>query len=286
MRIAHIIITHKNPLQLERLINKMQHPDFDFYIHLDKKVDIDNFAHLKTIRGVNFIENRVICNWGGYSTLQAMINSLKEVFENDISYDFYNLLSAQDYPLKSNDEIYNFLLRHTEKSFVFFETQVESKWWEGAVDRFQKYHLTDFNFTGKFFLENIINKILPKRKFPIAMELYGGRKSSWWTLNNDTSAYLIDFLKKEKHLDKFLKFCWGTDEFVIPTILLNSPFKDKIVNDNLRYIDFSEGKANPKILDLDDVSKMIDSDMLFARKFDINVNEEVLDRIDLLTAAH
>lgn len=283
MRIAHIIITHKNPSQLERLINRMQHPDFDFYIHLDKKIDISSFEYLKKIKGVNFIQNRVVCNWGGYSTLQAMINSLKEVFENSISYDFYNLLSAQDYPLKSNDEIYNFLLKNTEKSFLFFETTAESKWWEGAVNRFQRYHLTDFNFTGKFLVENIINRVLPKRKFPIPMELYGGRKSSWWTLNNDTSGYLINFISREKQLDSFLKFCWGTDEFVIPTILLNSPFKDNIVNDNLRYIDFSEGKANPKILGTDDISSMIESDMLFARKFDIEVNEAVLDRLDQLT---
>jgi hypothetical protein len=283
MRIAHIIITHKNPAQLERLLHKMQYPDFDFYIHVDKKVEIGNFEYLKRIKGVKFIENRIICNWGGYSTLQAMLNSLKEVLENDVSYDFYNLLSAQDYPLKSNDEIYSFFLENREKSFLFFETASDSKWWEGAVDRFQKYHLTDYDFPGKFFLEAMINKVLPKRRFPMKMELYGGSKSSWWTLNNETASYLVDFFKLDRHLDKFLKYCWGTDEFIIPTVLLNSPLKANIVNDNLRYIDFLEGKANPKILGPDDLTEMVNSNMLFARKFDIEINTDILDQLDRLT---
>jgi len=283
MRIAHIIITHKNPAQLERLIHKMQHPDFDFYIHLDKKVEIKIFEYLKRIKGVNLIENRIICNWGGHSTLQAMLNSLKEVLENDIFYDFYNLLSGQDYPLKSNDEIYTFFLENREKSFLFFETASDSKWWEGAVKRFQKYHLTDYDFPGKFFLEAIMNKVLPKRRFPMKMELYGGHKSSWWTLNNEAASYLVDFFKLDRHLDKFLKYCWGTDEFVIPTVLFNSPLKDNIVNNNLRYIDFLEGKASPKILEPDDITKMVNSNMLFARKFDIEVNTDVLDQLDQLT---
>lgn len=280
MRIAHLIITHKNPLQLERLIKKMQHPNFDFYIHLDKKIDITDFEYLEKIDRVKFIRNRVVCNWGGYSTLQAMLNSLKEVLNNEIDYTFYNLLSAQDYPIKSNEEIYNFLDKNTDKSFIYYETGSDSEWWKHAVQRFQKYHLTDFNFYGKSFIERMLNKMLPVRKFPVAMKLYGGSKSSWWTINNQSANYLAGFFTKENNLERFLKFCWGTDEFVIPTILINSPFKDQIVNDNLRYIDFPDGKANPKILGLEDMSKMLESSMLFARKFDIDINADILDKID------
>lgn len=280
MRVAHIIITHKNPLQLERLLRKMQHSDFDFYIHLDKKMDIRPFEYLKEINGVNFIQNRVVCNWGGYSTLQAMVNSLREVVENTVDYGFYNLLSGQDYPLKSNEEIVAFFSAHAEKSFIFYETKYAAEWWETAVYRFQRYHLTDFNFTGKSFLERIINELLPKRKFPMEMELFGGSKSSWWSINKDSAVYLTDFFKRENKIDKFLKFCWGTDEFVIPTILVNSPLKESLVNDNLRFIDFPEGSANPRILGTVDFKEIMESEMLFARKFDITVNDEILDQID------
>ncbi|WEK21216.1 MAG: beta-1,6-N-acetylglucosaminyltransferase [Candidatus Pedobacter colombiensis] len=282
MRIAHIIIAHKNPIQLERLIRKMQYPKFDFYIHIDKKVDIQNFLHLKDITRVFFIENRIVCNWGGYSTLQAIMNSLEEVHKNNVQYGCYNLLSAQDYPLKANSKIYDFLLKNEDKSFIYYEVDgSQSDWWKSAVQRFQKYHLTDFNFTGKFLVEKIINMLLPKRKFPLPLKLYGGAKACWWTINNECAAYLIMVLKKNNKFNSFLKFCWGTDEFVIPTMLMNSHLTDKIVNDNLRYIEFPKGKANPKILVSDDINDLLRSDMLFARKFDIEVDPNILDKIDI-----
>lgn len=280
MRIAHIIIAHKNPIQLERLLDRMEHPDFDFYIHLDKKIDMEPFKHLGNKTRVKFIQNRLLCNWGGYSTLRAMVSSLKEVLDNDVTYQHYNLLSAQDYPLKTNSEIYNFFLHNKDRSYVYYEKQNESKWWIDAVERFERYHLTDFKFKGKSSIERIINKVLPKRKFPISVELYGGSKSSWWSLNEDAAVYVTEFLKKGNDLDSFLKYCWGTDEFVIPTVLLNSPIKSSIVNNNLRYIDFPEGKANPKILTNDDLKSLIESEMLFGRKFDIDINADVLDIID------
>jgi len=280
MKIAHIVIAHKNPGQLERLIRRMHHPEFDFYIHIDQKIDIRPFQYLGEIEGVRFIQKRGLCNWGGYSTLRAMVNSLKEVIDNQISYEFYNLLSAQDYPIKTNQEIYDFFLNHKNQSFVFYEPKDESDWWEGAVNRFEKYHLTDFNFKGKSAVEKLINMVMPRRKFPVPMEMYGGSKSSWWSLNKKTAVYLTDYLKPGNDLDRFLKYCWGTDEFVIPTVLLNSPLKATMVNDNLRYIDFPPGKANPRILEGEDMGKLIHSSMLFARKFDMEVSPEILDKID------
>lgn len=279
MRIANIIITHKNPNQLERLVKKMQHDKFDFFIHVDKKVDIRQYEHLRNITGVYFIQNRVACNWGGYSTLKAMMNSLNEVLQSGTEYLYYNLLSGQDYPLKSSDIMYSFFVENSEKSFIFYEDE-NSEWWKNAVLRFQKYHLTDYNFVGKFMLEKIVNAVLPTRKFPLPLKLYGGSKSSWWTINKVSAVYLSDFFARENMLEKFLKYCWGTDEFVIPTILLNSPHKETIVNDNLRYIDFTSGLANPKILVSEDFNDLINSNMFFARKFDVDVNTAILDRID------
>lgn len=283
MRLANIIIAHKNPSQLERLIKKLKHPHFDFYIHIDKKVDVKSFEYLADMDGVYFIHNRFKCNWGGFSTLEAMVNSLAEVLESGIKYDYYNLLSAQDYPIKSNEEIYHFFSQNNENSYIYYQDADPSKWWSGAVDRFQKYHLTDFNFTGKSTIERVINFLMPVRKFPIDWKMFGGSKASWWSLNLESAIYLTNFFSNNLRLRRFLRFCWGTDEFVIPTILMNSPLKDKIVNNNLRFIIFPDGRANPKILGIDDFSDLMESSMLFARKFDVEIDKEILSEIDVHT---
>jgi hypothetical protein len=67
---------------------------------------------------------------------------------------------------------------------------------------------------------------------------------------------------------------------------LNSPLKDKIINNNYRYIDWSGGGANPKVLNESDAEKITVSDDLFARKFDMTNSPEILDFIDKHLLTH
>ena len=57
--------------------------------------------------------------------------------------------------------------------------------------------------------------------------------------------------------------------------------KDTVLNDNLRYIDWSKkGVPLPTILTVEDADNLLNSSKLFARKFDIESNEAILDLID------
>jgi hypothetical protein len=280
MRVAHIILTHKNPDQLVRLIKTLQHPQFDFFIHLDGKVQLSELDSLKEFANVTFITNRIACNWGGFTILQAIFISISQILNSGVKYDFINLLSGQDYPIISTQHIYDYLNERKGKNFISFDAEHDSDWWKTALDRFAKYHFTDLNFKGKFFAEKIINMITPARKFPEYTNLYGGNKSTWWTLSTDCAAYLTEKFYSNQKLSSFLKYCWGTDEFVIPTLIMNSQFKEHVVNDNLRYIDWSEGNPNPKLLDLNDFENIRNSNMLFARKFDVYHDQSIMDKID------
>ena len=77
------------------------------------------------------------------------------------------------------------------------------------------------------------------------------------------------------------------DEIIPHSILLskNSPFKDKVINDNKRYIDWSNHKkglnnGNPNILEENDFEKIINSNADFARKFDMKTNSKIIDMLD------
>jgi hypothetical protein len=121
---------------------------------------------------------------------------------------------------------------------------------------------------------------MPQRKFPLDVKLYGSSNSSWWILSFDAAEYLINFIDENVKLNRFMQYTWGPDEFLISTILLNSPFRERIINNNLRYIDWSKGGAHPKILSKDDLQNLIKTDKFFARKFDINIDPDILDLID------
>lgn len=282
MRIAHIIMAHKGPEQLERLIRRMKHPMFDFYIHLDKKSDILPFKYLENLENVFFVSRRIECNWGGYSFVKAILCSVKEVIGSTEKYAFINLMSGQDYPLKPMDELYRFLKHRTGISFISYEL-VDNGWWKHAVTRFKFYHFTDYKMKGRYMLQKLANALMPYRKFPLNINLYGSSNSSWWILSTDAAEYLVNFIENNSKLNRFMQFTWGSDEFLIATVLMNSPFKDKIVNNNLRYIDWSEGGPHPKILSVHDLQPLLETDNFFARKFDIKVDAEILDLIDQYT---
>lgn len=287
MRIANIILAHKNPAQLERLIKAMSHPDFDFYIHIDKKVDLEPFEYLKGISGVNFIEDRMICNWGGFSLVETGIKSINQILDSDREYDFFNLLSAQDYPIKPLDEIHSFFFQRLGFSFISFDSSNETIWWKEAKQRYSTYHLTDMHFIGKYYVQKFINMIMPERKLPASLtQLYGGNKSCWWTISSDCAKYLSRYFKTNPKIIKFFKFTWAADEFIIPSILMNSPFRDQLVNQNYRYMKWSYGHAHPKILKRSDYKEIIESNMLFARKFDEDLDKEIMEMLDKRILVH
>lgn len=280
MRVAHLVMTHKNPAQLIRMVSRMIHPDFDFYIHVDNKVNIDDFNLVLKLPNVTFIKNRINCNWGGNSLLTGIVSALNEIFSKKESYDFINLLSGQDYPLVPPAAIHHYLNTRKGNNFISFDPHRDTLWWKEAVLRYEKYHFTDVNFKWKYGIQKIFNNILPNRKFPIYKELYGSSNSSWWAISIDCAKLIAHELTKNKKLINFIKYSWGTDEFVVATIIMNSEFKDSTINNNLRYIDWSEGKPNPKILGMQDFDSIKESNMLFARKFDIQIDNKVLHQID------
>ncbi|MBO9730289.1 MAG: hypothetical protein J7623_16740 [Chitinophaga sp.] len=276
MRIAHLILTYTDPGQTERMINRLFHEDFDFYIHVDKKCDIGPHLFLKELPNVYFINKRTDVKWAGFDTVLATFECIKEIVATGISYDFINFLSGQDYPIKSASFIHDFFLGNKGKEFLSYR-DIANDWTEGMI-RMERYYLSNYQFTGKYAIEYLVNKILPKRKLPYGMHPYG--QSMFWMLSPEAAMYVVNKVSNDRTLKRFFKFCWGSDEVVFQTILLNSAYKNRIINNNYRYIDWSAGGSSPKILDEGDAENLIHSSMLFARKFDIRQHPQILDIID------
>ena len=279
MRIANIIIFHKNSASVDRLIKAVSHPDVDSYLHLDKKVNIEPFLHLGKMPNTYFVENRITARWAGYSQVEAIINSLDEIIKSKKPYDFVNLLSGQDYPIKPVSHILDVLSANLGKSFMISETP-PSEWWNVAETRFTKYHFSDYGFKGRYRLADLISAVLPERKFPLPFQLYGGPYAAYWILSMEAATFLHSILNKKDKIYWFLKHTWAPDEFIINTILMNSPFKDTIVSENYHYFSWKPGEVSPSILTVHDFATLQQSDKFFARKFDPGIDEKVLDLID------
>lgn len=275
MKIACLILTHTSALQIQRLIRKLDNGHFDFYIHLDKKQNIEQYRMLFDTPNVFFARKRINVKWASYTGVDAVFNMLWQIEASGIKYDFVTLLTGQDYPIKSADYITNFLQKNIGKQFIHYMNFDE---WTGVQRRIDKHHLEDLNIFGKFYIQKLIHLIVPKRKPPKNMKVYG--YSAYWTLSLDCALYVAKYVKENRSLERYFKYTFGSDEFVYQTVIMNSHYRDSVVNSNYRYIDWSEGGMNPKLLKIEDFEKLKESGCLFARKFNIDIDHHILDLID------
>ena len=93
--------------------------------------------------------------------------------------------------------------------------------------------------------------------------------------------YINNFILQNNAFVNYFKYVFIPDEVFFQTIILNSPFKDNVINDDLRYVDWENPNPNvPAILGENDWTTIINSSKFFARKFDITRDSKILDMID------
>jgi len=277
MRVAYLILAHKLPSQLRILIDLCQHSEADFYIHLDKKVNLKAFSDLLTEENIFFIQNRIRCRWGTYSLVQATINGLKEI-KGKGGYDYINFISGQDLPLVSGEEFIYFLEKNKGKEFMSCKPYDKmDPWWKKNESRFLRYNFQNWMMPGKFRMQFLFNRVMPARKMPLGMTLSG--ESQWFCITALLSDYLLYFLDSNPNYVRFFKYVWGADEFIFSTIAYNSKFSPALAG-SLHYIDWDgPSDGHPKTLGVADLEDAFASGKIFARKFDITHDLDAVDQV-------
>lgn len=118
-KIALLCLVHKSPDQLMRLLKRIDDERFDFFIHMDQKSDIKPFlSSVKPLKAshIHWVKNRVKTYFNDFSLVTATYNTMKEAYSDD--YQYYVLLTGQDYPIKDNNYMYNILTASYPTAFI------------------------------------------------------------------------------------------------------------------------------------------------------------------------
>ena len=117
MKQAILVQCHKKPEQVNLLLNALDDPDLDIYIHIDKKSNIK--SGIKTGQQIHILpdEYRVDVGWAVFSQVEATLNLMKYASAHG-DYGHYVLCSGQDYPLVKASELSQFLNKNTDSNFV------------------------------------------------------------------------------------------------------------------------------------------------------------------------
>jgi len=293
-RIAYCLLVHKNPRQLCRLVRSIFSASDFFYVNIfgNSSTKESWIRELKEFESDNFFAIfRYERSWGQFQVVDATLDSMKRLARFD--YNYFINLSGQCYPLKPIDSVKRFL---DGKSYAYMATfkmpypslglgRIRYSYYRNPFfslcDIFLdktfgkwKYETRRFVRHGYFLRFPRINKQLPYN-----LEPYGG--SAYFCLPKKHVDYILEFLREKPSVLDFFKRAFAPDELFFQTIIMNSQLKDTVTNDNLRYIDWSkQGVPLPAVLTIEDKEKLLDSPKLFARKFDIEVDAQILDSID------
>ncbi|MDB5208169.1 MAG: putative glycosyl transferase [Flavisolibacter sp.] len=286
---AYIILAHKYPDQLLRLVSRLNDGASHFFIHIDKKAHITQFAQVFALTDIVDFISREDSKWAGFDIVQATLNGMKAVKESHKKFDRIILLSGQDYPIKSNRDIDQFFRSSPHSVFLDYFPIPNYKKWPGG-DRGGWYRVDKYYIGLKsyqLFCSKSINLLATffpflRRKMPGDMKPYTG--SQWWCMDMYALGYILDYTKAHPEYVSFHKHTFAPDELFFHMILVNSKDENlisSIENNNKRFMTWEvSDSAHPNTICATDFEAIAASDHLFARKFDATVDNEIMDLID------
>ena len=191
---------------------------------------------------------------------------------------YYHLISGVDFPLKSQDDIHQFFDDNAGKEYISFDPCKERmeefkdriryyRWFQDKIGRNSgklvaiMYKMEDISLRMQHAL-----KVDRLKRCPYEIK----KGANWFSITHDLAVYLL----RQKNIKKYFGNSLCADELVVQTLAYASPYRDNITGSNLRFIDWYRG--NPYTFAIEDYLQLTQSNYLFARKFDENVDIDIV----------
>lgn len=291
-QIGFILLTHNKPHQAMRLVTKLNdmfhyppiawHHNFSF-----SDLPVDDLPN-----NVVLVRPHVKTKWGKFSTIDAELKAIRVMYERSDSPDWFVVLSGADYPIKPADDIIRDLMSSSYDVYMHHErvdyNSRHSNWQKLGFERYcivrGWYPALDKNFRPKKkFFTLLEHPSLTKFFTPYSNKFPCFVGDHFFCGNRKAAKYLLESHDNNPALSSYYrKATIFPSESYYQTIFCNAPSLH-VENDNLRYIDWSVNSAHPKTLLLEDLVKIKSSKAHFARKFDIDIDANVLDELDAIT---
>ena len=270
--IAYLILVHRYPNQFKRLFRAIYHPANYYLVHVDKRSGVglqteiqdflSSFANASLLKSQNML-------WGGYSLVCAELRGIEELLNIGSEWEFFINLSGQDFPLKAQTHIQDFLSRNIGMDFIKVANQ--SKIRPETLSRIENYCIE---------FSNSILRTPIKRPYLRGVTPYIG--GQWMILSRKFCEYIC-YSPEVKRFERFYRHTFISDEAFFQTVIMNTNYKATIVNDDKRtivWVPMGTIKLRPKDFTSEDAEFLLASQGLFARKFDETVDAGILSTLE------
>ena len=282
---AYLIMAHTQPELLKVLLKMLDDERNEIYLHIDSKAKDYPLEDVKSVlkKSKCTFTERTDVKWGSYSQIHCEMVLLKEAVKCEYSY--YHLLSGMDLPIKSQDDIHTFFEKYNGLEFVDEDLPEIS---EDALSRV-KYNHKFFGKAGS--AKDILGALSAKSQKLLGVDKtkkYGDilfqKGRNWFSITHGLAKLVVE---KESWIQEVFGQSVCGDELFLQTVARNSEFADKICNPNTmpnvpdtRHIDWERGSNNnPYVFRESDYKELMDSTALFARKFDLNIDKKIVEKL-------
>jgi hypothetical protein len=114
-----------------------------------------------------------------------------------------------------------------------------------------------------------------KRRLPDGVTFYAG--SQFWCLSPKHCLYVLGVANKWSSL---FQRSLIPDELFFQTILMNSKFFAELINEQGTHTRWEKNAASPSLLRIKDLPELMRSPSYFARKFDLDQDQQIMDVLD------
>lgn len=243
VKIAYLIEAHTD---IERLVSLCDALILsgDVFIHMDKKTKDASFwnklnVYEKNHSQVVVLEKRHYVAWAGFSQVKCFESLLSVALNSEKAYDRFLLLSGLDFPVWSPKRISEFFESNREREFVC-GFNISTCKFDYQLRKIKYYHFfRDVPLPHKSLLRRgliggamILLKCLGFKRKPFLRDngdllpVYFG--SQWISVTRSCAEYLQRKLQN-KDIVRFFKTVYAPDELCVPTLVMNSEFRDKAI---------------------------------------------------------
>lgn len=303
VKIAYLLLAHCDPGQVRRLVDSLSGSG-DFFIHIDKKSDIEPFRDALVDRSnVFFLEDRIRVNWAAWSVPSAYLELLDMAYNNPKHYERFVLLTGQDYPIMTNRQILEEFEAHSDTEYImayqishstiptdknkilrrwYFENPFNHKLLRRCWASFHYRCITRFS-NRKTLLVPLNGRLV---------EPYFGQMLSAFT--RSAAKLLTHVYRTDAEYNKVMKHVHAPDEEYWHTVIFNSPLRSNTIQGGKEHevcekfgfapLHFHTYYGKCSEYTHEDYEDIVNSGYMFFRKAIPGKSDELMDMIDLKRA--
>lgn len=297
MKHAYLIIAFGDFYTLKRLIRSIDNPAGDIFLHLDashtyKQDDLNALKNMTKYSQLN-VYSEIKVKWGGKTLIECELFLMQKAKSG--GYEYYHLMSGQDFLLKPVDQIQKFFNNCGNKEFLSVDTHPLGG--ESIVDRIDYYHYVISNRRITMILDHLITgiqRILHIHRVRHTKVMKQLAKGMEWASMTDDFVQCI--LEEKENIMRLAQHALFFDEMYKQMIYMKHKSEFEVYREikfdpreqimprcqmealaTLHKVDWVRG--NPYTYKDDDYEELIHSQCMFARKFNSNIDKKIIDRL-------